>query len=100
MLAWISIRRAILFNAEFEDHAEHVYAQFVAEHPEWEDQPANNEKVKAYGDLATWADVFRRIALDERDHRNNSFRLCGKPECIAKYDGMPDKQYSANVAGQ
>ena len=77
-----------------------MYAQFVAEHPEWEDQPANNEKVKAYGDLATWADVFRRIALDERDHRNNSFRLCGKPECIAKYDGMPDKQYSANVAGQ
>ena len=36
VMALISIRRAFLFNAEFEDHAEHVYAQFVEEHPEWE----------------------------------------------------------------
>ena len=33
-MALVSIRRAFLFNAEFEDHAEHVYAQFVEEHPE------------------------------------------------------------------
>ena len=31
------MRRAILLNAEAEDHAEHYYAELVALHPEWED---------------------------------------------------------------
>lgn len=90
LMALVNIRRAFLFNAEFEDHAEHVYAQFVDEHPEWEKEPVSNERVKEYGDLSTWADVFRRIGLDERDHMNNSFILCGKPECVVQYDGMPE----------
>jgi len=89
-MALVSIKRAFLFNAEFEDHAEHVYAQFVEEHPEWEEQPVTNEKVKPYGQLPTWADVFRRIGLDERDHMNNSLMFFGKPECVVGYDGMPD----------
>ena len=89
VMALISIRGAFLFNAQFEDHAEHVYAQFVEEHPEWETQPVTNEKVKEYGDLSTWADVFRRIGLDERDHMNTSFVFCGKPECVVEYEGMP-----------
>ena len=84
VLAWISMRRAFLFNAEFEDHAEHVYARFVAEHPEWEQQPVSNEQVKEYADLPTWADVFRRIGLDERDHMNCSFILCGQPQRVVK----------------
>jgi len=91
VMALVNMRRAFLFNAEFEDHAEHVYAQFVEEHPEWEKEPVTNEKVREYGDLATWADVFRRIGLDERDHMNTSFVFCGKPECVVKYDGMPDR---------
>jgi hypothetical protein len=90
LLAMTSIRRAFLFNAEFEDHAEHVYAQFIEEHPEWEQQPVNNEQVNENGELPTWADVFRRIGLDERDHMNMSFRFCGKPECVVIYDGMPE----------
>ena len=89
-MALASIKRAFLFNAEFEDHAEHIYAQFVEEHAEWEEQRVTNETVREYGDLATWADVFRRIGLDERDHMNNSFIFCGKPECVVEYDGMPD----------
>lgn len=36
------------------------------------------------------AEVFRRIGLDERDHMNNSFVLCGKPEHVVKYEGMSD----------
>ncbi len=80
-----------MFNAEFEDHAEHVYAQFVAEHSEWEQQPVNNEQVKADGDLSTWADVFRRIGLDERDHMNMSFVFGNKQECMVDYDGMLEK---------
>jgi ubiquinol oxidase len=89
VMALVSIRSAFLFNAQFEDHAEHVYAQFVDEHREWEQQPVNNEQVRERGDLLTWADVFRRIGLDERDHRNRSVVFCDKPELIVTYDGMP-----------
>ncbi len=92
IMALLRIRRAFLFNAEFEDHAEHVYAQFVEDHPEWEDQPVDNAVVRQYCDCTTWADVFRRIGLDERDHMNNSFIYCGKPECVVQYDGMPEAE--------
>lgn len=83
-MALISIRRAFLFNAEFEDHAEHIYAHFVAEHPEWELQPLTSEQVKEYFDLPTWADVFRRIGLDEREHMNRSFIFGGQSQCAVK----------------
>jgi len=89
IMASFNIRRAYLFNAEFEDHAEHVYAKFVADHPEWETQPVNSELVNEYGQFDNWADVFRRIGLDERDHRNHSFEFCGKPEEVVSYAGMP-----------
>ena len=89
IMALVNIRRAFLFNAEFEDHAEHVYAQFVDDNPDWEEQPVTSGKVKECGQLSTWADVFRRIGLDERDHMNRSFTLCGKPELVVQYDGMP-----------
>ncbi len=90
LVALVNIKRAFLFNAEFEDHAEHVYAKFVQEHPEWEDQIVKSELVKQYTNAKTWADVFRRIGLDERDHMNYSFYFCGKPENIVEYDGMPE----------
>ena len=79
----------------------------VAAHPEWEDQPATGEAVREYasfrifgrprvegesggpGEFDSWADVFRRIGLDERDHRNASFALAGRPELIVEYEGMP-----------
>jgi ubiquinol oxidase len=89
VMALTSIRRAFLFNAEFEDHAEHVYAQFVEEHPEWEHQPVSIDQIKEHGELKTWADMFRRIGLDERDHMNMSFIFCDKPEMVVEYDGMP-----------
>jgi ubiquinol oxidase len=89
LLAHVSLRRAFLFNAEFEDHAEHVYAQFVAEHSEWETQPVHNVLVAEYGAFNTWADVFRRVGLDERDHRNQSFVSCGRAEHVVRYEGMP-----------
>jgi ubiquinol oxidase len=78
LLARFSPRRAFRFNAEFEDHAEHVYAHFVQEHPEWEQQPLANPQVKAYAELPTWADVFRRIGLDERDHMKRSLFFGGQ----------------------
>ena len=90
ILAIFNISRAFLFNAEFEDHAEHYYAKFVEEHPEWDKQPVNSNLVKEYSDFQTWGDVFRQIGLDERDHMNSSFIFCGKPEAVVKYEGMPE----------
>ena len=88
-MARVDIRRSFLFNAEFEDHSEHYYAQLVDEHPEWEDQPVTSEIVREYGSFDSWADVFRRIGLDERDHMNNSFRFGDRPEDVVEYEGMP-----------
>jgi hypothetical protein len=89
-MALLDTRRGFLLNAELEDHAEHTYAQMVRDHPEWEEQPVAGEVVTKYGDFETWADVFRRIALDERDHMNNSLRFCGKPDRVVQYEGMPE----------
>ena len=88
-MARTAIRRAFVLNGEFEDHAEHTYAQLVEDHPEWEDQPVVSRVVQGYGSFRSWADVFRRIGLDERDHMNNSFRFGGMPELVVKYEGMP-----------
>ncbi len=90
LVKYASLRSAFHFNAQFEDHAEHVYAGLVNEHPEWENELLNNELVKIYANVTNWADVFRRIGLDERNHRNNSFYYCGKNEYIVTYDGMPE----------
>lgn len=82
----INPRRALVFNGEFEDHAEHSYATFVALHPEWEDKPVPVElaPLHDYTKLRTWADVFRRLSLDERAHRNQSFILGGQPEAVVE----------------
>lgn len=84
-----------LENAELEDHSEHEYAQFVEEHPEWEHQPVKNDLMEEHLNFGSWADVFRRICLDERDPMNMSFRLCDKPECVVNYDGMPEMKSKA-----
>jgi hypothetical protein len=94
-LAAADMRRAFQFNAEFEDHAEHAYAQFAADHPEWDDEPATGPAVRRYSastgtELQTWGDVVRRIALDERDHMNRSFVAAGKPDQVVEYEGMPE----------
>ena len=95
-LARVGMRRAFLLNAEFEDHAEHTYAEVVAAHPEWEEMTVEGDAVKDYAaysgldGFACWADVFRRMGLDERDHRNASFAFAGMPEQVVRYEGMPE----------
>ncbi|HNQ69408.1 MAG TPA: hypothetical protein PKN32_13595 [Bacteroidales bacterium] len=84
-MAFFSQKRAFLFNAEFENHAELVYAKFVKDHPELENQKQENEIVKQYTNVDTWADVFRRISLDERQHMIDSFIHCGKRQYVDKY---------------
>ena len=95
-MAFFNIRAAFRFNAAFEDHAEHVYAQFMEDNPGLDDQPMTNSTVKEYADVATWGDVVRRIGLDERDHMNNSFIFAGEPEKVIKYDGMPPSPIKAD----
>jgi len=79
-VSWILyvIRPALSYrlNAHFEDHAEHEYALLVQEHPEWESEPFESTFEKDYGAYDSIADLFRRIGLDEREHKQESlFRM-------------------------
>jgi hypothetical protein len=59
-------------NADFEDHAEHEYMAFVAEHPELESETCACSVADDYGCPESFADVLRQIGLDERHHRDES----------------------------
>ncbi len=59
-------------NADFEDHAEHSYAEFVRDHPELEAQPFRSEAAAEYGTFASVADLLRQIGHDERAHKEES----------------------------
>lgn len=59
-------------NADFEDHAEHEYMEFVQEHPELENQPFESDFKDDYGYFESTADLFRQIGLDERTHKEES----------------------------
>jgi ubiquinol oxidase len=75
-LSWLlfAVRPAWSYrmNADFEDHAEHEYAQLVEEHPEWEDVPYEGQLSADFGAYDSLADLFRQIGYDERLHRVES----------------------------
>ncbi len=66
-------------NAHFEDHAEHEYMEFVRENPELEETPFESDFEKEYGSFTSQADLFRRIALDEREHKEQSLARMNQP---------------------
>ncbi len=70
-------------NARFESHAEREYAKAVVDHPEWEEESIETEYFEYYPRVRTLADLFRRISLDERDHKFESWEefetLTGRP---------------------
>ncbi|HEX3566709.1 MAG TPA: alternative oxidase [Acidimicrobiales bacterium] len=66
-------------NADFEDHAEHEYMLYVAEHPELEQQPFAPVIAKDYGAFLSQADLFRQIAHDERVHKEESLAAMAEP---------------------
>jgi ubiquinol oxidase len=68
-----------LLNADFEDHAEHEYMEFVAEHPEWEHAPFESEFADDYGHFDSVADLFRQIGHDERVHKIESLSRLSRP---------------------
>ena len=66
-------------NADFEDHAEHEYMTFVGEHPEWAALPYVSAFGDQYAELASVADLFRQIAYDERQHKEESLARMRTP---------------------
>ncbi len=64
-------------NADFEDHAEHEYMEFVRDNPPFEQEPFESSFKNDYGDFANLADLFRRIGLDERIHKEESLARIG-----------------------
>ena len=59
-------------NADFEDHAEHEYMNYVVEHPELEERAFEPVIATGYGSFASQADLYRQIAHDERVHKEES----------------------------
>lgn len=59
-------------NAHFEDHAEHEYMKYVADHPELETDPWVSDFEADYGTFESVADLLRQIGLDERHHKQES----------------------------
>jgi ubiquinol oxidase len=66
-------------NADFEDHAEHEYMEFVKENPQLEQEPFDSSFKADYGDFVNNADLFRRIGLDERLHKEESIARAANP---------------------
>lgn len=66
-------------NADFEDHAEHEYALFVREHPEWETRTFDSNFTKDFGHYDSLADLFRQIGYDERLHKLQSEAAINAP---------------------
>lgn len=64
-------------NADFEDHAEHEYMGFVAEHHELDDRPWSSGFAREYGEFASEADLLRQIGVDERHHKEESLGHLG-----------------------
>ena len=62
-----------------EDHAEHEYALFVAEHPEFEEMAFDSAFVDDYGRFDFVADLFRQISHDERRHKEESLAAMARP---------------------
>lgn len=88
-LAFFNMRAAYRLNADFEDHAEHEYMKFAQEHPQWEHQPVDFPVATRHANFASWADVFRWIALDERAHMNNSLVHAGRTEEVVRPVSSP-----------
>jgi ubiquinol oxidase len=59
-------------NASFEDHAEHEYMHFVAQHPELDHEPVACDAADDYGRFETLGDLLRQIGHDERVHKLES----------------------------
>jgi demethoxyubiquinone hydroxylase (CLK1/Coq7/Cat5 family) len=88
LLYVIAPRLSYALNADFEDHAEASYLGFVADHPELESQPWESDFAEEYGAHPTLAALFRQIARDEAEHRDDSLRRMAAP----RFDAAPSPE--------
>lgn len=72
-------RLSYRLNADFEDHAEHEYMEFVRERPELEDETWESVFAADYGSYQSVADLLRQIGLDERQHKEESVARMQRP---------------------
>ncbi len=79
LLYVVDPRLSYALNADFEDHAEHEYMEFVRERPALETQPFESGFADDYGRFSTRADLLRRIGLDERQHKLESLARIATP---------------------
>jgi hypothetical protein len=70
---------AYRLNAEFEDHAEHEYMEFVRDHSDMEREPFESVVSQDYGRFGSLADLFRQIGYDERVHKEESLAWLATP---------------------
>jgi len=75
-------RLSYRLNADFEDHAEHEYMEFVREHPELDDETWESVFKADYGSYQSVADVLRQIGLDERQHKEESVARLQSPRFV------------------
>ena len=67
-------------NADFEDHAERTYLAYVEAHPEVDEERWVTAIGEAYDpSLPTVGALLRRIARDEREHRDHSLARLARP---------------------
>jgi hypothetical protein len=59
-------------DAAFEDHAEHTYMEFVAQHPELDEMLFRSQLGDVFGHVDTLGDMLRQIGHDERTHKLES----------------------------
>jgi hypothetical protein len=59
-------------NADFEDHAEHTYAEMVVANPAFETTSWDSTLCGEYGSYQSLADLLRQISHDERCHKQES----------------------------
>lgn len=75
----IDPKMSYALNADFEDHAEHEYMEFVRENPDFELRTFESQFGSDYGEFDSVADLLRQIALDERHHKLESLARIATP---------------------
>jgi hypothetical protein len=79
LLYVIEPKLSYALNADFEDHAEHEYMEFVRDTPALEAVPFRSEFEGDYGRFSSRADLLRNIGLDERHHKLESLARIAQP---------------------
>jgi len=79
LLYVIKPRLSYQLNAHFEDHAEHEYMEFVRDNADLDEVPFESAFEKDYGSFVSQGDLFRRIGLDEREHKEDSLVRAEQP---------------------